>query len=184
MDPRFSKAMELGKRMAARLEATRRQFGLRRTPDEEDEKLLAEWELFRMAEAPAITTGDARLRMEYGPPLGSGEVPPEIVASFERMNREAFETRCARLLVSEVMAPELRILLTEAVRLSSQAQLIERAVRAARPNRTTEAPRWVAVMDTFALGSTSATNLCRAFGLDPHERVQGARCTCPDETES
>lgn len=60
------------------------------------------------------------------------------------------------------------------------AALVERAVRAARPNRTTEAPRWVAIVDTFGIGCTSATELCRRFGLDPHERVSGARCSCPD----
>ena len=31
--------------------------------------------------------------------------------------------------------------------------------------------RWVAVMDTFALGSTYAHELCRRFDLDPDEMV-------------
>lgn len=64
--------------------------------------------------------------------------------------------------------------------MSFDAELLRRAVNLARPDRTTDAPRWVAVMDTFGLGSTSATELCRRFGLDPHERVRGARCSCPD----
>lgn len=62
----------------------------------------------------------------------------------------------------------------------SMRELVERAVRCARPTRTTDAPRWVAIMDTFGLGSTSATQLCREFNLNPHEIVPGARCSCPD----
>jgi hypothetical protein len=52
------------------------------------------------------------------------------------------------------------------------AKLLERAVRGARPNRPGRHPRWVAVVDTFALGSTYATQLCRRFGLDPDEQVK------------
>lgn len=63
----------------------------------------------------------------------------------------------------------------------SLEKMVERAVRNARPHRTTEAPRWVAVMDVFAYGSTTSHQLCRHFGLDPYERVQGARCMCEDE---
>lgn len=32
--------------------------------------------------------------------------------------------------------------------------------------------RWVAVMDTFALGSTYAQQLCRRFGVNPDEMVK------------
>ena len=32
-------------------------------------------------------------------------------------------------------------------------------------------PRWVAVMETFALGSTYSKDLCRLAGLDPDELV-------------
>ena len=55
----------------------------------------------------------------------------------------------------------------------SANELVERAVRAARPHRTTDAPRWVAVMDTFAIGSESAMRLCRKFNFDPDEQVHG-----------
>lgn len=63
----------------------------------------------------------------------------------------------------------------------SHEKLVERAMRSAHPRRvgggTVE--RWVAVRDTFATGSTMAVELCRAFGLDPHEQVSSARCvTC------
>lgn len=45
--------------------------------------------------------------------------------------------------------------------------LVERAVRNAKPTRTR--PRWVVVKAVFAVGSTSAHNLCRRFDLDPDE---------------
>lgn len=54
--------------------------------------------------------------------------------------------------------------------------MVERAVRNARPHRCGDAPRWVAVQDTFALGSTYARELCRVHGLDPDEKVSGPRC--------
>lgn len=55
----------------------------------------------------------------------------------------------------------------------TDVKLLERAVRNARPNRRGKAPRWVGVMDAFALGSTYAKLLCRRFGLDPDEQVKG-----------
>jgi hypothetical protein len=58
----------------------------------------------------------------------------------------------------------------------SAEDLVKRAVRNAHPHRCGEAARWVAVMDTFALGSTFAYQLCRMHGLDPEEMVRGARC--------
>ncbi len=61
--------------------------------------------------------------------------------------------------------------------------MVERAVRNARPHRTTKAPRWVAVKDVFGYGSTTSVELCRRFGLDPHERVQGAKCHCEEDRE-
>jgi hypothetical protein len=54
-------------------------------------------------------------------------------------------------------------------------KLVERAVRSARERgrrKGEKHPRWVAVMDTFALGSTYAHELCRRFGLDPDEPVK------------
>jgi hypothetical protein len=52
-------------------------------------------------------------------------------------------------------------------------QLLKDAVRCARA-RTSRGynPRWVAVMETFALGSTYATTLCVRFGFDPDEMVR------------
>jgi hypothetical protein len=49
-----------------------------------------------------------------------------------------------------------------------------RAVKGARAQRPHlgKRPRWVAVMDTFHLGSTYAHLLCRKFGLDPDEMVK------------
>lgn len=62
----------------------------------------------------------------------------------------------------------------------SPIAMVERAVRNARPHRTTEAPRWVAVQDVFAFGSEASIAICRRFGLDPYERVPGAKCNCED----
>lgn len=54
------------------------------------------------------------------------------------------------------------------------AKLLERAVRGARDRSCRKGekhPRWVAVQDVFALGSTFSRQLCRRFGLDPDEPV-------------
>lgn len=56
-------------------------------------------------------------------------------------------------------------------------QLVERAVRNAHPRETGRAPRWVAVMDAFGIGSTYAYDLCKMHGLDPDELVRGPRCS-------
>lgn len=53
--------------------------------------------------------------------------------------------------------------------------LLERAVRNCRNSKSRKGvkhPRWVAVMDTFRLGSTYASQLCVRFGLDPDEQVK------------
>lgn len=66
----------------------------------------------------------------------------------------------------------------------TQENLVKRAVMNARPRIAGESPRWVAVMDTFALGSTYAHELCRIHGLDPDETVSGVTClTCERERE-
>ena len=49
-------------------------------------------------------------------------------------------------------------------------QLLERAVKSARP-RKGRVPRWAAVSDTFALGSTFSIQLCLRFGLDPDQQI-------------
>jgi hypothetical protein len=59
-------------------------------------------------------------------------------------------------------------------------ELINRAVKGARPRICGPAERWVCVKDTFGLGSTYAIELCRLYGLDPHETVDGPRCLACD----
>jgi len=54
--------------------------------------------------------------------------------------------------------------------------LVERAVRNAVSHTAGESLRWVAVRDTFATGSTVAIEICKAYGLDPHERISGVDC--------
>lgn len=55
----------------------------------------------------------------------------------------------------------------------SDEDLVQRAVRNARPRHPAGSVRWGAVADALAVGSTYATNLCRRFGLDPHEQLPG-----------
>lgn len=53
--------------------------------------------------------------------------------------------------------------------------LLRRAVRNCRDrhsNKGVKHQRWVAVMDTFQLGSTYAHEMCRRFDLDPDELVK------------
>ncbi|HDZ15695.1 hypothetical protein LCGC14_0950270 [marine sediment metagenome] len=54
--------------------------------------------------------------------------------------------------------------------------LVKRAMRNARSRLAGDSPRWVAVRDTFATGSTVAIELCEFYGLDPHETVSGVHC--------
>ena len=49
--------------------------------------------------------------------------------------------------------------------------LMARAMRAMKPRSHKSCPRWVAVMDTFATGSTMAYALCVAHGYDPEEKI-------------
>lgn len=48
-------------------------------------------------------------------------------------------------------------------------ELVWRVMRSLRPRPKVQ--RWVAVMETFLLGSTYAHQLCLRFGLDPEERI-------------
>ena len=55
------------------------------------------------------------------------------------------------------------------------SELLHRAVENCRGRHNRKGrkhPRWVAVMDTFVLGSTYAAQLCRRFNLDPDEMVK------------
>lgn len=57
----------------------------------------------------------------------------------------------------------------------ADSDLLERAVKSCRGRdyrKGQKHPRWVAVMDTFTLGSTYSHQLCRRFGLDPDEQVK------------
>lgn len=53
-------------------------------------------------------------------------------------------------------------------------KLLQRAVTSARSDHygVRNHPRWVAVSEKFALGSTFAHQLCERFGLDPNEQVR------------
>jgi ribosomal protein S13 len=53
-------------------------------------------------------------------------------------------------------------------------KLVEYAVKNAKCHHRTSS-RWVAVRDLFGVGSTTATELCYHFGVNPHEQV-GEMC--------
>jgi hypothetical protein len=51
--------------------------------------------------------------------------------------------------------------------------LLQRAIKSLINKRgRVKQPLWVSVMDTFALGSTYAGQLCRRFGHDPDMTVR------------
>lgn len=62
------------------------------------------------------------------------------------------------------------------IREITDEQLVKRAMMNARPHSNGEAQRWVAVMDTFGLGSTYAWELCQAHNLNPEDKVSGGHC--------
>lgn len=63
----------------------------------------------------------------------------------------------------------------------SMENMIERAVKNARPKCYGKSPRWVGVMDTFHYGSTTSAQLCAHFGLDPWQEIEG--CYPNEEAE-
>lgn len=54
----------------------------------------------------------------------------------------------------------------------SDEELLRRAVKNSRPHGRDKHPRWYAVMYTFGLGSTYASQLCKRFELNPDEMVK------------
>jgi hypothetical protein len=55
-------------------------------------------------------------------------------------------------------------------------ELMKRAIANARARDGKKVPRWAAVRDLFAVGSTTAMAVCRGYGFDPHEEVPGFVC--------
>lgn len=84
--------------------------------------------------------------------------------------------RCGHFVVTCTMTDSLAAT-TRAMSLADvssipDTELLWRAVRAARARHgARKHPRWIAVMEVFALGSTFASQLCRRFGFDPDEVV-------------
>lgn len=59
----------------------------------------------------------------------------------------------------------------------SYRELVRRAIINARPPvGIMSKVRWACVRDVFAVGSTTATILCVAVGLDPDENLEGSVC--------
>jgi hypothetical protein len=58
----------------------------------------------------------------------------------------------------------------------SAADLVERAVRNARPRGPRAMPRWACIKEAFGLGRTYSADLCWQHGLDPDESIPGTLC--------
>ena len=54
--------------------------------------------------------------------------------------------------------------------------LVQQAVCNVQPRRPGKWPRWEAVKECLAVGSTTAITLCRQFRLDPDDQLDGPRC--------
>lgn len=66
----------------------------------------------------------------------------------------------------------------------SDEDLIRRAIKASRARDGSTVPRWAAVADAFALGSTYSVELCQRFDVDPNEVVPGRVCeACADRSD-
>jgi len=68
----------------------------------------------------------------------------------------------------------------------SDQQLVVNAVKNAVPNRGEfQKVRWAVVADNLAVGSATATLLCREVGLNPDEFLNGGFCgDCPYDPEN
>ena len=55
-------------------------------------------------------------------------------------------------------------------------KLIGKAIETAKCHDALDKPRWVLIMDMFAIGSTRAKSLCDLFGFDPYEILPGRSC--------
>jgi len=66
---------------------------------------------------------------------------------------------------------------TKSVKLANinltEYELLTRAVKYAKPHEEGASPKWSVVGELFGLGSTSAHQLCRYAGVDPHEMMKG-----------
>ncbi len=67
----------------------------------------------------------------------------------------------------------------------SDTELLRRAITYAIPQRGQgDMPRWSCVGHVFSVGSTTATSLCKEFGVDPNEYLSGSYCEeCPFDPE-
>lgn len=66
----------------------------------------------------------------------------------------------------------------------SAEDLVRRAVMNSRPAAPGRWPRWVAIHETFALGSGYSRELCHLMGLDPEELINGETCeVCENRVE-
>lgn len=55
----------------------------------------------------------------------------------------------------------------------SYRDLVERAVRNAKPRDPGQCLRWMVVAQAFGIGSTNATHLCVEFNINPDDMLEG-----------
>lgn len=71
------------------------------------------------------------------------------------------------------LAEKVEVLAEASVNEIPDAELLRRAVRNARGSY--RQIRWAVISGTFCLGSTFSAELCRRYGVDPHEMVPARR---------
>ena len=55
----------------------------------------------------------------------------------------------------------------------SDTELVERAVRNAKPRKAGLHPYWVAIKETFGTGSTVSHEICKRHGIDSDSMIWG-----------
>lgn len=73
--------------------------------------------------------------------------------------------------------------MTAAAREIEDFELVQRAVRNARPVSNQKELRWACVAEVFGCGSTVAQKLCKRFGLDPDTQIKPPARTARNRVE-
>jgi hypothetical protein len=116
----------------------------------------------------------------FGPDFGSAERASDFLAfigyypaDWRERRSFSFGESDPRDLAAEALAEAVRKFeRREAARCPySDHELAERAARAAGYAASPRRVRWAAVQDVFGTGSVWSIDICRRFGLDPHEEV-------------
>lgn len=64
----------------------------------------------------------------------------------------------------------------------TDTELLGRVIKHAPNHAFAPKPRWHCIAELLAIGSESATTMCRRFGYDPDKTVKGITCpVCVDD---